>query len=88
MLHRIIKVTDTGYVIRGDNTFVKETHVTDRDIVGVLTHIKRKGKDVSLQSKGYRAYVRVWNFIYPVRWVAHKCRRFLGKIKRAIKGGN
>ncbi len=87
VLHRIIKVTDSGYVIRGDNTFVKERDVTDSDIIGVLTNFRRKGKDYSVQSAGFRLYSRVWNLIYPLRWTLHKARRLAGKIKRAIKGG-
>lgn len=86
-LHRIIEVRDNEYVIRGDNTFVKE-HVPDNAVVGVLTDFQRKGKNYSVSSRGYRFYARFWNLIYPVRWVLHKCRRFCGKIKRAVKGGN
>ena len=77
LLHRIIAVTENGYVIRGDNTYVKELNVTDNDFVGVLTAFKRKGKDYTVESKGYRLYARVWNFLYPLR----KARNF---IKRSI----
>lgn len=85
LLHRIIEVKPDHYVIRGDNTFVKE-HVPDKELVGVLVAFKRKGKDFTVDSRGYRLYAKVWNFIYPVRWLAHKCRRFCGRIKRAIQG--
>ncbi len=84
-LHRIIAVRDNDYVIRGDNTFVKE-YVPRSDVVGVLTEFKRKGKNHTVDETGYRVYVRVWHFIYPLRWVLHKLRRFGGKIKRALKG--
>lgn len=87
VLHRIIKVTENGYVIRGDNTFVKELNVTDGDIIGVLTGFRRKGKDYSVQSAGFKLYSRVWNFIYPLRLAAHKTRRLAGKLKRKVKGG-
>ena len=87
ILHRIIKVTENGYIIRGDNTFVKERNVTDNDIIGVLTQFRRKGKDHSVQSAGFKLYSRVWNFIYPLRWAAYKARRLAGKIKRKVKGG-
>lgn len=85
-LHRIIEVRDNDYVIRGDNTFFKE-YVPDNAIIGVLTDFQRKGKNYSVASRGYRFYARFWNFIYPLRWGLHKCRRFCGKIKRAVKGG-
>ena len=61
--------------------------ITDSDIIGVLTNFRRKGKDYSVQSAGFRLYSRVWNLIYPLRWTLHKARRLAGKIKRAIKGG-
>lgn len=85
LLHRIIEVKPDHYVIRGDNTFVKE-HVPDKELVGVLVAFKRKGKDFTVDSRGYRLYAKLWNCIYPVRWLAHKCRRFCGRIKRAIQG--
>ena len=85
-LHRIIKVRENDYVIRGDNTFFKE-YVSDNAIVGVLTSFQRKKKEYPVTSRGYRFYARFWNFIYPLRFVLHKCRRLGGKVKRALKGG-
>lgn len=82
LLHRIIAVTENGYVIRGDNTYKKELDVTDNDIVGVLTAFKRKGKDYTVESKGYRLYARVWNFLYPLR----KARNFIKRSIAAKKG--
>ena len=85
LLHRIIGVQGDNYIIRGDNTFVKEVVSTDK-VVGVLTEFKRKQKMHTVDETGYRVYARVWNSIYPVRFVLHKIRRFGGKIKRALKG--
>lgn len=84
-LHRIIAVREGEYVIRGDNTFVKE-YVPDSAVIGVLTEFQRKKKTHSVDETGYRVYARVWNGIYPVRLALHKLRRFGGKIKRALKG--
>ena len=85
VLHRIIGVRENNYIIRGDNTFVKE-YVPDSTIVGVLTDFKRKGREHSVNETGFRIYSRVWNFIYPVRLVLHKARRLGGKVKRSLKG--
>lgn len=85
VLHRIIGVRENDYIIRGDNTFVKE-YVPDSTIVGVLTDFKRKGREHSVNETGFRIYSRVWNFIYPVRLVLHKARRLGGKVKRSLKG--
>ncbi len=86
VLHRIIEVRDHDYVIRGDNTFAKE-YIPDSQIIGVLSGFKRKGRDCTTDSRGYRFYARFWNFIYPIRFVLHKLRRMGGKVKRKIKGG-
>lgn len=87
LLHRIISVREKDYVIRGDNTYVKEYGITDDDIIGVLTGFQRKKKNYSVELRSYQIYSRVWNFIYPVRFVLHAVERSLGKMKRRIMGG-
>jgi len=84
ILHRIIGVKEEEriYVIRGDNTFVKE-YVPFDSVVGVLTSFNRKGKSVSVSNKGYRFYSRFWNLIYPFRFIYHKTKMIL---YRLIKG--
>lgn len=39
VLHRILKVQESDYVICGDNRSRRETGITDRHIIGVLTGI-------------------------------------------------
>ena len=68
VLHRVIKVREKDYLIRGDNTYHMEV-VPDSAVIGVLTGFKRKGKDYSVQDPMYRLYVRVWCAIYPARKV-------------------
>ena len=46
VLHRILKVRDEDYVICGDNRWHRETGITDRHILGVLTAIIRDGREV------------------------------------------
>ncbi len=83
VLHRIIGVKDDCYIIRGDNTFVKE-YVPFSEVIGVLTDFKRKGKDHSVDSAGYKLYARFWNLIYPLRWLVRKFKGILSRIKRLI----
>ena len=84
VLHRIIAVDEQKkiYVIRGDNTFVKE-YVPFDSVVGVLTSFNRKGKSISVSNKGYRLYSRFWVAVYPFRFLAHKLKMLL---RRIIKG--
>lgn len=83
ILHRIIKVKKNEYIIRGDNTFVLE-HVSKDRILAVLTEFTRKGKKHSVNDLSYKIYSRIWNFIYPVRLLYVKARRFAGKIYHRI----
>ena len=85
VLHRIIGVRDDCYIIRGDNTFRKE-YVPDSEVIGVLTAFKRKGKDYTVSSSGYKFYARIWNFIYPLRWLLYKGKRIGSKFKRTVFG--
>lgn len=78
VLHRIIKVTKDGYVIRGDNTYSNEYGVTDSQILGVLSGIIRNGKEISLNSFGYKVYSYFWLYTYYIRkvvvWMKRKNR--------------
>ncbi len=88
ILHRIIGIAPDGrYIIRGDNTYVKE-YVSESDVVGVMTALYRSGKYIDCAtSRRYKIYVKAVNFFYPVRWLwKTKIRVFLSEIKRKIRG--
>ncbi len=97
VLHRVIKRYGDIYLIRGDNTFSLERVPAD-NIFGILTGFVRRKKDgndghndkedriTSVNSRGYRFYVRFWCAIYPLRAVCAAVRRFGGKVKRKILG--
>lgn len=67
VLHRVLEVRPDGYVMAGDHQIVKESGVTDDQIVGVLAAVIRDGKRVAVTDRRYRCYVRVWCALYPVR---------------------
>lgn len=81
VLHRVIEVTEDGYLIRGDNTYALE-RVPEEAVIGVLTGFKRKGKDYSVEDAGYLRYVRFWCAVYPVRRV---CVGALRRVKRVLR---
>ena len=92
VLHRVIKVRDGHYLIRGDNTFKLE-NVPDGAVIGVLTGFVRKGKEHSVTERGYRAYVRIWNGIYPLRSLFARLRCLASRAARKLgikrkKAGN
>ena len=78
VLHRIMRVTSSGYVLCGDNRWNPERGITDDHIVGVLRSIVRNGKEKPVTSFGIRLYSWVWYLLYPIRycWL-----RFLGLFK-------
>ena len=71
-----------GYIILGDNCISKEYNIKDSQILGVLTSLNRNGKEIDLNSFGYKLYVRARYAHYPVRVIIHKLKRF---IKRLLK---
>lgn len=58
VLHRVIKVRRNDYVLCGDNRRWKETGITDKHILGVLTAIIRDGKTLPLDTPLYRRYAK------------------------------
>ncbi len=58
VLHRIIKLTPDGYIIRGDNLYKNEYNVTDDNIIGVLKAFKRGDRLYDCAtSKLYKIYI-------------------------------
>lgn len=86
VLHRILKVTDKGYIIRGDNLYKKEYNITDDNIIGLLKAFYRNGKYYNCEkSFAYKAYVKYIRLSYPLRFVLqHKLRPVLGRAKRFL----
>ena len=69
ILHRILKVRESDYIVAGDHNYRLEL-VTDAQIIGVLTGLTRDGKRISLSGTAYRVYLFFWCGLYPIRAVA------------------
>ena len=83
VLHRVLRVKDDHYVIRGDNTFFLE-RVPKSEVIGIMTEYNRGGKRHSVTEAGYKFYARFWHFIYPIRFVWHKLFDFARRVYRKI----
>ncbi len=83
ILHRIIDVKETEYIIRGDNTYVKE-HIPKEWILGYVREFYRADRHVLSSARGYRFYAQLWNFLYPIRAVARGFLRLLAGVKHSI----
>ena len=91
VLHRVLKVRKDDYVLCGDNQWHRESGITDRHIIGVLTCVIREGKEVSVTSLGYRIYVHLWcDFFwiraFILRGKAFLQRRFAYRKRKKAKG--
>ena len=84
ILHRVIKVREDSYVIRGDNTFFKEYVPKDR-VIAILVSFNRKGKHHTTEELGYKLYSRVWVLIYPLRFLFSKIRAYAAAFFRKLK---
>lgn len=84
VLHRIIGIDDKGYVLCGDNQWVKEYGITDKNIIGVVIQINRKGKVISVDDKKYVRYCNRWLKLLPIRKPLVKTLTILRAIKRKM----
>ena len=60
VLHRVIRVLDTGYLTRGDNRFRADAPVSDGEVLARLDGYYRGENFVSVTSRRYRAYLFFW----------------------------
>lgn len=75
VLHRVLEVTDTGYIIRGDNCTEKE-NIPEKDILGVMTDYVRDGKKYTVDDPVYKRYVKRMLFcsVFRIPWYRIKCK--------------
>lgn len=59
VLHRVLSVTEDGYLFCGDSQGFTET-VDEGRVLGVLTGLVRRGRQVDLAGWAYRCYVALW----------------------------
>ena len=69
----------------GDNCLNKELDIPDARVIGVLTGFYRGEKKIDMDGLPYRAYVRVWYAIYPLRRCVMRARALAGCAKRCLK---
>ncbi len=77
VLHRIVRVRERDYLIRGDNCDYTERGITDERILGRLVGFWRGEKYIPCTSRAYRLYARLWCFLYPLRFLRLRAFRLL-----------
>ena len=60
ILHRIMEIREKEFVLCGDHNRTLEEGIRGEDILGVVTGVRRNGKDRALLSAGTRCYLWFW----------------------------
>lgn len=84
VLHRIVKVTKTGYVLCGDNQTVREYGIKDENIIGIMTEIIKPNKTVKITDTDYIKYSKKRVLHQHLKGKVLKVRSVLGRIKRRL----
>lgn len=88
ILHRILGQNEKGYILCGDNQYIKEYGIQKEQILAVMKGFYRGEKRyIDIQSKGYRIYSKFWCCSLTLRRIFLFGIRIIGKIKRCVKRG-
>ena len=67
MAHRVVRVSDDMIQTRGDNTKGKDKPTPKSTVFGYVTHVRRKGKVICVDTGFWRFYGKVMSFTNPFR---------------------
>ena len=81
ILHRIVALTEGGFICSGDNQAVRE-FVAREQILAMVAEFTRKGKHFHANAPGYRLYKALWVGLFPLRLHYLILRRRLGRPRR------
>lgn len=84
ILHRIVSVTENGYICCGDNQYEKES-VAQAQLVAVVDGFRRNGKAYTLDHLGYQIYRVLWVELFFLRPAYIAVRRSVGRILRRLR---
>ena len=91
VLHRIVEVTENGYVMLGDNCVRREYGIAEDDVIGVMTGYVRRGKAHSVTEPAYLRYtsriLRNEKLRVGRKKLAAMIRSAGGRALRALTGG-
>lgn len=88
ILHRILGQNEKGYILCGDNQYIKEYGIQKEQILAVMKGFYRGEKRyIDIQSKGYRIYSKFWCCSLTLRRIFLFGMCVIGKIKRCVKRG-
>ena len=84
VIHRVLHVEDTRYIIAGDNCWRKE-YIPREKVVGIAVRFYRKGKWYEVTDWRYRIYVHLWTDLFFIRRPLFRLRDRLKAYRRKLK---
>lgn len=69
VLHRVVEVREKDYIFLGDNQIVREPGIREDQILGVMEGYMRNSRYRGIGTLQYRWYVRIWRWLYPLRYL-------------------
>ena len=83
VLHRVIRLTQEGYLFCGDNQAELEP-VRQDQLIAVVTGYLKKGKPCSLETVGYRLYCFGCVKLFGIRKYYIRLRRCFGHLRNRL----
>lgn len=84
VLHRVIRLTQEGYLFCGDNQAELEP-VRQDQLMAVVTGFTKNGKQHKTEEPAYRIYCWAWVKLFFVRTYYIRLRRWLGRLRKKLK---
>lgn len=84
ILHRIHKTSKEGYLTIGDGNLHFDGYTQPNEIIGVVTKIIRKNKEIDCNSKHWKIIFTLWMKLLPIRGLLLKIYSNLSIIKRKL----
>lgn len=60
VMHRCIGKNEDGYIMCGDNQWVRETRITDEQIIAIVKGFYRDEKYIPVTNLWHKLYCRIW----------------------------
>lgn len=89
IFHRIVKIRENDYVIRGDNNLFFEYGINDEKIIAVMSGFYRGNRYIDCEtSKGYKAYMVFERITHVPRVIVYRvCRKVGSLLFKMLKKG-
>ncbi len=85
VLHRVVKVKKSEYVMCGDNQWFLEHGISDNNIIGVVSKLECSGKVITPQTPKYRCYCFWWVNTRVIRHMKSILRYRASKLYHKLK---